>query len=138
MPRLSLVDRAALVAGVRAEFAGRTFQPGAVDCVVMTRWFLAGAGVIVPDLPHYASVRGGRLALKRLGFSSLADLIDTLLQPIPPARRMIGDVALLQAEPGSDGEALAIVAGRKLIGFAEDVDQLANVEPGRIERVWTL
>lgn len=133
MKGIDLLARVDAVAALQAEFGGRDYQPGTVDCVVMARAHLARLGHVVPELPAYTTERGGLMKLKRLGYANIAALLDEVLEPIPPARMMVGDVALLQ---GDVGDALTICAGRKLIGFREGFNALVNQVDCPVERAW--
>jgi hypothetical protein len=133
MSGVSLIDRVAAVEAIKAEFGGRAFQPGTVDCAVMTRRLLENFGHFVPEVGPYSTERGGRQKLKRAGYASISALLDTILEPIAPARMIIGDIAVLE---GEGGEALCICAGRKFIGFHQGYDVLVNKMDCLFSRAW--
>lgn len=130
----NLSERVAATQATKDRFGGTAFAWGRADCIVMAHFHLAQLGYPVPALPHYRSAAGGVRALKAIGFATVSDLLDTLLEPIPHANILPADLALMEGQKPFD--ALAVCAGRKLIGWHEDHDILVNLIPRAIKRAW--
>ena len=130
----NLIDRVAATQATKDRFGGIAFNWGRADCVVMAHFHLSGLGYPVPALPNYRSASGGIRALKAIGFATIADLLDALLEPIPHAAMLPADLALMDGQKPFD--ALAVCAGRKLIGWHEEHDTLVNLIPREIKRAW--
>jgi hypothetical protein len=133
----TLLERAAAVERLKAEFQGRALVPGRCDCAALVRSHLLWMGRAVPEIPRYSSFAGGFRALKKMGFADLAAMMDSLLPAIPPARMMIGDVGLLLA-PSGRAEAMVVHAGPYVIGWHEGADVLVNITRPQFERAWSL
>lgn len=131
---IDIVARVAAMAELRAEFGGKDFAPGTFDCGEMVRTHLERLGHMPPDVRPYKTERGGRLKLKKLGYDSIGAVMDALLEPIPPARMIVGDIGVLQGEDG--GEAMVICAGRKLIGFREGYSSIVNLVDCPVQKAW--
>lgn len=67
---------------------------------------------------RYVSPGGARLALHKAGFSSLADLVASILPEIPPAFADIGDIGMVDAD-GPLKQALCVVDASGLIVLTE-------------------
>lgn len=79
---------------------------------------LTGADLAAPWRGRYRSPSGARRVLHKAGFSSLADLVASILPEIPPARARVGDIGLIAAD-GPLKEALCVVDVSGLIAMTE-------------------
>ena len=113
-------------------FGAKPFTLGIFDCVQMTRFHLKAMGVKNLPLPQkYENVFGAKTALKALGHATLEQLFDGLLERIPPAAMLPGDIALLPSEPGEEAADIGTVAiclGRKLMGWHPDHETIVVME----------
>src|SRR5688500_10884687 len=76
-------------------FKDKKFRFGRYDCAQMVRSHLVAMGKPVKQAAKagtYHSKKGGEAALKRLGYDSLADMMDAHFERIPPAAARPGDV----------------------------------------------
>ena len=128
----SLFERVDAVRQTQTEFAGKPFAFGSQDCAALVRFHLSLFGYAVPDLPNYRTLSGAVRAARGVG--GLDGVLDGLLEPIAPLQMLVGDVAFFRSSDGMG--ALAIKAGRKFIGYHEESDTLANIEPVMIEKAW--
>lgn len=91
-------------------------------CVRMAQYHLRQMGWRSPKLPTIPRVRSAMAAKKELkahGFESVSEWLDGLLERIPPAMMLVGDVATVEGDAGLD--AVFICAGpRRLFGWRED------------------
>lgn len=100
-------------------FSARPRKWGSADCIAMGRFHLAKAGVTVPAMPQYKSLKGALTALKRRGCDTLEQLVDTLgLERIPAAMMRMGDIAVFPHPSGLD--TLAIAEGQMMFGYHDD------------------
>jgi len=106
-------------------------------CLHMLRTHMRNMGRKPPPIPAFQSPVGARRALKDAGFVSLEELIDSLLEPIPPAAMIIGDVAVLRGGEGF-GAIVISAGGGKVLGYSDEhLDQgLMNIIPLKIEAAW--
>ncbi|RAP39325.1 hypothetical protein BYZ73_21125 [Rhodovulum viride] len=108
-----------LAAEIRA-WEGRAFVWGAADCLGFCR---ATARAMIgtdpiPDLPAYASEIQAAKGLVRLGFGSIADLIDAHLPRVAVALARRGDWVMGDAAGALPG-AMGVVTGRQAVHLAE-------------------
>jgi uncharacterized protein DUF6950 len=62
---------------------------------------------------RYRSARGAAAYLRRLGFSSPGALLDSILDPVPPAFAQRGDIALVNL-PDGEGAPGVVIGGEAL------------------------
>lgn len=136
-----MVRRQAATAATAERFRAKPFHFGAADCVRMVAFHLKKLGhkVALAKAGSYSSALGAKRALKRSGYSSLADALDRHgLERITPAAAMMGDILLL---PSSDEfEALAVVLGNgRAIAYHAGVGPesgAVNIQPLEILAAW--
>lgn len=112
-------------------FKGQPFKFGRFDCAQMVRRHLVHMGRPVRGWAKagtYHSLAGGVKALKKLGFDSLHEAMDSAFERIPPAAALPGDVV---AVPGMEGPgALSIALGnQRVLCWVEDVRGAVVCEP---------
>lgn len=134
---MNLIQRVAAVEATIARFKDRPLAYGKDDCVRMTAFCLRKLGVRAPLLKAgtYSTPTGARRALKKLGFDTLEQAVDSLELPrIPPASAWPGDVIALE---GSDGAALCIAVGNgRVLGFWEESGVCAVLQPHQYLAAW--
>lgn len=99
------------------------FALGKADCAQMAARHLRmlGKSIRLPPKGSYRSVPGALRAMRKLGFASLAEWIDSAgVERIAPARVVAGDVLQLPAEHPLGGLAIALGNGAA-VAWMEDV-----------------
>lgn len=134
-----LVRRQRALEKTRDKFAGRTFELGVSDCAILARAHLKAMGhKNVPAPGRYRTVKEAALALraasKKAGAkkAGLVPLLDALLERIPPAAMLPGDLGLVEREEGPlgvDVGSLVISVGTKFWGWHPDDERFALIEP---------
>jgi hypothetical protein len=121
-----LLRRYAALEKTAAKYEGEELDFRQADCVRMARSHLVAMGHRkLLKLPRYTSHLGARRALKEAGFASIEAMLDATLPRIPPARILLGDLALVRGgQPGnedeeSDLDSIAIWGGQKFLGWWE-------------------
>ena len=116
-----LSKRAAATTETIREFSPRSFVWGESDCVSMVIYHAEqiGRGDIIPEFEPYKTPKSALRRLKQMGFSSLADMMDSLFDRIPVNSAINGDFVLLAGD--TDGlDALGIKAGAFVFGYHQD------------------
>ena len=135
-----LERRHAVTEATLARYRTRAFQWGSVDCAKVAAFHLKKLGhkIMVSKAGTYQSEFGAARALKRLGYSTLAEMADGIgLVAIAPARMLLGDIALIPSD-GAIG-ALGIYAGNgNLFCFHQDHEGLVTFKPTEILRAWNV
>lgn len=126
-----LLRRHAALDATLAKFRGKAIDWQAVDCVRMLRFHLVQLGYSPPPLPVYRNAKGARRALDRAG--GMEKVLDALLERIPHASLLPGDVALLA---GDGMDAVMLCAGHKLIGWHEDAGAMTAVTALEVKGAW--
>lgn len=139
-PKQDRGDDAALPDPVRRQLAtkrtkdaycGRTFAwKAGHTCVHMARFHLLGMGHKPPMMPGFRSAIGAKRALARHGWTSVEDMLDSLLPRIAPLEMRLGDLA---AGPGLDGMGAVFVClpPFKLMGWHEEADEAVVIDFNR-------
>lgn len=105
-------------------------------CVHMLAMHLRAMGHKPPKVPKLDGPIAAKRELKKRGWASVEAMLDDLLEPIPVAAMLPGDVSVV---PGDGGlEAVYISLGSTAMGYAEDIDGLALfTEPGKVfKKAW--
>lgn len=140
---MDMAARAAATQAVIERFRVRPFDwSKQATCIHLVRAQLAAMGAKVPPVRRFRSALGARKALQAMGFATLGELMDAYATRIPPARMIVGDIAMLAGEPRDGGfEALALaVGGSKVVGWhGLDASRLHPIEVtgGEIAAAWT-
>jgi hypothetical protein len=91
-------------------------------CVRMAHFHLRQMGWRSPELPTIPRVRSplaAKKALKDKGFDSVTEWLDSILERIPPAMMLLGDIAVTPGDHGLD--AILICTGdRGVLGWLPD------------------
>ncbi len=108
-------------------FFGKVMDWGAgVHCVKMAHYHLRQMGwrsPQLPTLPRINSAIGAKKALQARGWLSVTAMLDQLLERIPLAMMLLGDMAVT---PGEDGlDCVMICLGpRTMMGFTPDTGEV--------------
>lgn len=115
--------RVAATGATFARFNGQPLVLGSTDCARMLAFHLKGFG-FKPSLLKagaYSTPVGARRALKKLGVSSLSEIMDQHFPRIAPAEARTGDVLCGPSGDGM-GDAMAIRLHRQnALGFLDGV-----------------
>lgn len=125
MPDNSLLIRRDAAQKTVDEFSAKPFELGARDCAKLINFHLKLVGNPVPvaKCGAYSTVLGAKRGLKRLGFNSLAELMDAHFPRIAPAAALIGDVFELEGSQDDPIGALALYLGNGLtFGYHENAE----------------
>lgn len=109
-------------------------------CVRMAHYHLRQMGWRSPKLPTIPRVRSplaAKKALKDKGFDSVTEWLDSILERIPPAMMLLGDIAVVEGVGGLD--AVFVCAGpRRMFGWREDQPGAVVLEVGldEVQGAW--
>lgn len=134
-----LIARQQIATAAIQRFRHVPFAWGKNDCVRLAAFVLRQRGHR-PQLGKagtYASERTALRALKRAGFSDLAEALDALgLMRIAPAAALPCDVVMIPGE-GSFGGALQIAVGNgRTLGYHQDVAGADILQPLEYIAAW--
>lgn len=120
-------------------FRGKPFRWGSRDCGRMVSFHLRKLGVRVkaPPAGSYRSAFAAKRELNKLGFKSLAELLDAHFERIPPAAALVGDVVEMPGADGLSGLAVALGNGR-VVAYHEDCAGAEVVQPLMMSAAWRL
>lgn len=118
-------------------FRGKPFKLGTRDCGRMVDYQLKRLGVRVkaPAAGSYRTAIAAKRELNKLGYKSLADLLDTHFERIPPAAALVGDVIEMPGAEGLSGLAIALGNGR-VVAYHEDCDGAEVLQPLMMSAAW--
>lgn len=130
--------RTEVISKVAAKYDGKPFELGSeFDCVHMIDFGLREYGIksSLPTRGSYHSETSAARALKRAGFSSLADAMDGegFVRLDSPAFAWVGDILGLKGDNGDIALVWMASEGRAF-GFLDGVAQF--VQPKQIEFAW--
>lgn len=134
-PAPELIRRQTALAYVLNKYKGSPCDFATADCVRMTRTMLVKMGRKPPAMPDYRNISGARNALKAAGFDNLTGLFDSLLERVPPAAMLPGDIAVMPDEHGLGAAVIAVGNGR-VIGWHEDGAEAVIIQPHQIDAAW--
>jgi hypothetical protein len=111
-------------------FIGRPFDwREGRHCVQLAHYHLRKMGKRPPALPRIRGPEDARRELAARGWNSVAEMLDSLLERIPPAMMRLGEIAVT---PGSEGlESVVIYLGpRMLLGWLPDGSRVVIYDAG--------
>lgn len=109
-------------------FRGRIFEWGETNCAHLAHAHLVNCGHAPPEVPKFDTALGAARALRSLGFASMVELFDSMLERRPSVGFMrLGDIALVEGEAGLDA-ALICAGPLKVFGWREDRSELAVID----------
>lgn len=120
------------------KFHGHPLVLGRFDCARMCAFHLRQLGHKFSLLKggHYTNEVGARLALKKLGVSSLSEIMDQHFPRITPIEALVGDIMCVDGD-GDMGDAMQVVLHRgQGLGFYQGVcAELEVLKHGKAWRV---
>ncbi len=136
-----MTRRMRAIESVRSRFEGKPYKIGQSDCTKLVRALLVSMGhTKLPKPKPYKNAIGAKRELTRLGFASLEQMMDTLLERITPAAMLVGDIGLIPADPddAAGDETLVVSLGNKYWGWHPDQLALAVlvIDPDNIKAAW--
>lgn len=111
-------------------FIGRPFdwQQGR-HCVQLAHYHLRKMGKRPPRLPRVRNAEEARAALAERGWGSVSEMLDSLLERIPPAMMRLGDIAVTPGDQGFDSVVINVAAG-KFLGWLPDGSRVVVYDGG--------
>ena len=105
-------------------------------CIHLLAAHLRAMGYKLPKMPKLDGPIAAKRELKKRGWASVEAMLDELLEPIPVAAMLPGDVSILPSDDGLGGVLISL--GSSCIGYAEGTESMVIfTEPGRvIEKAW--
>ena len=135
-----LERRHAAIEATMARYRDKPFQWGKVDCAKVAAFHLKKLGhrILISKAGSYQSPLGAARAIRRLGYSTLAEMADGIgLTPIPYSRMLLGDIAEVEGESAIG--AIGIYAGNgNIFCFHQDHPGLVTMTPNVILRAWSV
>lgn len=137
---MNLSERARATQSVIDKYRTKRFDWSGSHCLRLARSQGIALGHKLPPIPVFRSAFSAQKALKKRGFDSVSDLLDSFFPRLPaPAYAIVGDLVTL---PGDGMEAIFIADGLgNLIGWHEaGGEELSNVSfaAGEIIGSWRL
>lgn len=130
-----LLRRQKAVGKTLAKYRGKEFDwQAGCTCIHMLRFHMRQMGHKPEPLPRIRSAVGARRALDRREWSGVSDMLDSMLERIPPARMLLGDVAVFRSEDGFG--AITISLGGKVMGWHDEAPMMTALEPIEIDGAW--
>lgn len=118
------------------KFRGKPFDWNeGLTCVHLARFHLRQMGHKPPPLPRVKSLIAAKRALAKNGWENVADMLYAFLPRIPPARMLLGDLAVLESDEGGIGS-IAISLGGKIMGWHEDAAEMVVMQPLELAGAW--
>lgn len=106
-------------------------------CLHMARFHLRQMGHKPPPIPAFTSALGAKSALKRAGFDSVVDLMDSMFPRIGHASMLVGDLAAMAGDAGMEG--IGVCAGEKILAWHEDApDGIKPLIVSEIVAAWRI
>lgn len=124
-----------------ARFRGVPLEFGRFDCARLGTFVLYGMGHKSPLVraTWYRTAGGAGRALRRLGFKSLVEAIDSIgLNQIPPAAALPADLIMLPAEDVFGGSLTVAVGNGRVLGYHEDLPGAEILQPTGYVAAWRL
>lgn len=139
--KLELERRRAATERTRAKYIGKSFKwERWRHCIAMARYQAVQLGHRPPPIRPIRSALSAKKELKRRGFASATELLDSLYPRIAPAQMWLGDLAAVKGPDGLDAILINVGPGR-LMGWREDhLHELAvlAVSLDEIDAAWRL
>lgn len=139
--RIPLDRRVAAAQATLDEFRKRPFRLGRDDCVSMALFHLRRLGLSVKGLRpgKYRTVAQAKAQLKKMGATTIGDLLDKRFEQIPPAMAIVGDLLELDGERGMTAIHVALGNGRTAAYHQDIPDGTADVlQPKAIISAWRI
>ena len=118
-------------------YKGTPFRFCSNDCVRFTAFHLEQLGYEAPiGGISYSTAAGALRALRKRGFASLPDAVDSIgLQRIAPAAAIVGDIVCAESDDGVGG--LGVVLGNgAVLAFHQDLECADTLRMGPVTLAW--
>jgi hypothetical protein len=103
------------------------------NCIHLAKAQARALGVRTPSVPRFSSYSGAVKALKGTGHDTLEALLDTMFRRIPPAKLLVGDLAMV-AGVAPFGSLTIACGGAYVLGWHEqDLTRMVPIEIARSE-----
>lgn len=119
-------------------FCGVSMAWGSFDCAKMVLFHLRQLEISlsIAKAGRYSTEMGAMRALKRLGFSRLAEVLDDRgLMRIAPAARIAGDIVELPSE-GKMGALTVALGNGRVLGYHESLLGADVLQPVEMIAAW--
>ena len=105
-------------------------------CVHMLRMHLVAMGHRVEKVPRLDGPIAAKRELKKRGWDSVEAMLDALLEPIPVAAMLPGDVSVLPGEDSLGGVVISL--GSSCVGYADGAEGMVLfTQPAAVlEKAW--
>lgn len=133
---MNLVKRVAATQKTVDRMKGKTFHPGASDCVKLVLIHARHMGKRIA-IPKYGSWKSAASTLRVLGFASLSEAMDHHFRRIEAHQVLAGDIVEMPGGNGFSGITIAVGNGR-VLGFHEDIPHCDILQPVMISGVWRI
>lgn len=134
---MKLTERAKRTEKTLSKFRGRGFKwDGGATCIHLFRTHMKNMGHKMPAVPRFTSALSAKRAMDAAGYADLEALADSFLERIPPAKMLIGDIALMEGEEIFDALVIAAGPGGKVFGWHPDSPVFAVLVPLQIKAAW--
>lgn len=120
------------------QFIGKPFEWGRYDCAKMVIFHLRQLGISlsISKAGRYSTAIGAVRAVKRLNFSTLAEVLDDRgLVRIPPASRIAGDIVEIPGTEGPGSLTISVGNGR-VFGYHEALVGADVLQPLEMLAAW--
>lgn len=134
--RLNLIQRVTATQKTVDAIKGKPFEDGKCDCMQLVKLHAKHMGYKLP-VPRYSSVKGAAAAMRKLGFTTLAEAMDHHFTRIEPHQVLAGDIV---EGPGANGfSSLGIAVGNgRIIAFHEEVPFADILQPLFLTGAWRI
>lgn len=113
-----------------AHFAAKPFSwKDGATCVHLVRKQLVGMGHRPPPVRIFRSALSAKKALQAKGWANLAEMMDSLLPAIPPARAIVGDIVEMPSDDETLGALAVVVGNGRIMGYLGEGDMLTVMQP---------
>lgn len=137
-PPSELERRAIATRATMERYRTKAFDWGnKATCLHMARFHMRKMGHKPPPIPAFSSALGAKKALKRAGFDSVVELMDSMFPRIGYASMLVGDLAAMAGDAGMEG--IGVCAGEKILAWHEDApDGIKPLIVSEIVAAWRL
>lgn len=137
--KTDLEERQAIAQAALTRYVGQPLEPGRRDCVRLAAYVLRARGH-KPQLGRggtYTTMAGGYRALRRAGFETLAEALDSLGLPrIPPAAALPCDIIMIPGPAPYDGALQVAVGNGNTIGYHAELPEGLVLHPVEFLTAW--
>lgn len=133
---MNLIERVAATQKTVNAFKGKTFEDGKADCIQLVLIHARHMGRKI-KVPRYGDAKSAAETLRKLGFRTLAQAMDTHFGRIDPHRVLAGDIVETLGSNGFSALMIAVGNGRT-IGFHESIPHCDILQPLIVTGAWRI